>query len=431
MSDLRISCLYPILFREGTYIKHSFMRYSPKSPFDKLTAANCPSRYAHLLHVNAKIHYISLTGDTALLNQAWRRLQLPDGAGHFVPAECGCNLIYDARYGMFLMDFYLAITVTKVPEGSDATPSLNLQANIRKMLVLDPRVDSTPCEWALQIQRQCLSKVQDELTGRIAAEHIEIPASMGYIISEFPASSDLLPSDIRKEVIANFHRGDRLAEQRLKIKKLPISATDREVFLGWQSSTIWGVPAEDCRQLLPVFLTIQIVYSMYSTTFMRQTEELFEEIFYYDEERFRHLQARTDRMLILMDKTVHDKNVFSSKLRPIQLSAFQVLWDYWAMQEMIDACEHSLNSSKRSLEMNINIIHEKMGERQNNLLFVLAIIQIVAMLGIINDYIALNDRYALLSAVILSVLILITIVVFFFSYYERIVSIIKDFLGND
>mgnify|MGYP004384789623 CR=1 FL=1 len=100
------------------------------------------------------------------------------------------------------------------------------------------------------------------------------------------------------------------------------------------------------------------------------------------------------------------------------------------MQEMIDACEHSLNSSKRSLEMNINIIHEKMGERQNNLLFVLAIIQIVAMLGIINDYIALNDRYAILSAIILLVLILITILVFFFSYYERILSSVKRFFGK-
>jgi hypothetical protein len=259
---------------------------------------------------------------------------------------------------------------------------------------------------------------------------IEIPDSMGYIISEFPKASEILPTEIRSKIIETFHNGDRLAEQKFKIKKLPISSHGGEVFLGWQSSTIWGVPADDCNQLLPVFMAIQIVYSMYSTTFMGQTEELFEEIFYYNEERFRHLQSRTDRMLILMDKTIHDKNVFSSKLRPIQLSAFQLLWNYWAMQEMIDACEHSLNSSKRSLEMNINIIHEKMGERQNNLLFVLAIIQIVAMLGIINDYIALNDRYSILSAIILGILILITVLIFFFSYYERILSKIKIFFGK-
>ena len=114
MSNLRISCLYPILFSEGNYIKHRFNRYSPGDGFKKLTADSCPPRYAHLLHVNSRVYYITLVGNDELLAQAWERIGLSPEAGRFVAEDCGCNLIYDARYGMFLMDFHLGIDLKKV-----------------------------------------------------------------------------------------------------------------------------------------------------------------------------------------------------------------------------------------------------------------------------------------------------------------------------
>jgi hypothetical protein len=412
--SLQVRCLYPILLRHGSYFAFRFLRYVPGPTFTPLTAGDCPPRYRHVLHGNSRLSLRELPADPERLAEAWPRLGVP---GRFQDGRC--TLLYDARYGMFLMDFQLIIDLD--PPDNDASTSeyLALQARLREMLVADPRVGGEPCAWALQQQAECLAIVRQELKGLVDADMIEVPPSMGYIVSAFPDAADVLPASIRAAVIAHFHSGDRLAERVPEMAQLPLPGV---VFLGWQSSTLWGVPEETCRELLPVFLTIQLIYTLYSSYFLAQTEDLFEEIFYYDEERFRHLQARTDRMLILVDKTIHDKDVFESRLRPVQQATFESLWDYWGMKRMLDACEHSLHSSKRSLEMNINIIHEKMGERQNNLLFILAIIQIVAMMGVINDYLALTDRFDAIARIILGGLLVVTIVVFVFSYYERIAA---------
>lgn len=419
MSGPQITCLYPILFRNNSYVQYRFKRYTPGSRFEKLTTQSCPPRYAHTLHAGSLLYMCALRSDEALLERAWEGLGL---SGRFVPSGCGCTLLYDARCGIFLMDISLSLELEPWTEDADPAPILKLRERLRALLVADPRTVSAPCAWAMSIQEQSLEIVRAELKGAIDPEMIEVPPSMGYIVSAFPEAADVLPAEIREKVVAHFHSGDLLATQQPLMEKLPITKPGREVFLGWQSSTLWGVPAERCQELLPVFLTIQLVYTLYSVYFLAQTEDLFEEIFYYDEERFRDLQTRTDRMLILVDKTIHDKDVFESKLRPIQQSVFAGLWKYWGMKKMLDACEHSLHSSKRSLEMNINIIQEKIGERQNNLLFVLAIIQIVAMMGIVNDYLALNDRFNALSFFILGGLLVATLVVFIFSYYERILS---------
>jgi hypothetical protein len=424
LSGPQFSCLYPILFRNNSYVQYRFKRYTPGPRFEKLTPLNCPPRYAHALHAGSMLYQCVLRSDETLLEKAWPRLGFV--AGRFVPSDSGCTLLYDSRYGMFLMDFSLSIELESWSEGTDPAPILQLQEQIRALLVADPRTPAEPCAWAMALQEQSLALVRSEMKSTIAPEMIEIPPSMGYLVSTFPEAAEVLPTAIRQQLLAHFHSGDLLAEQLPRMQKLPIAGPDREVFLGWQSSTLWGVSEERCLELFPVFLSIQLIYTLYSVYFLAQTEELFEEIFYYDEDRFRHLQARTDRMLILVDKTIHDKDVFESKLRPIQQSVFANLWDYWGMKKMLDACERSLHSSKRSLEMNINIIHEKMGERQNNLLFVLAIIQIVAMMGIINDYLALNDRFSALSFVILGGLLVATTVVFIFSYYERILSWLRS-----
>ena len=416
MSGPQISCLYPILFKNSSYVQYRFKRYTPGDRFTQLTLENSPPRYAHTLHGNSILYQHTLRSDDALLAAAWPRMGLP---GRFVPSESGCTLLFDARYGMFLMDFSLSIEL-ETAEPLDPAPFLRLRETIRALLVADPRTDTQPCPWALALQEQSLALVRAELKGTIEPEMIEVPPSMGYLISTFPEAAEVLPPELRAQVLSHFHSGDKRAEQLPRMQMLPIAGPDRTLFLGWQSSTLWGIPAEQCRELFPAFLTIQLIYTLYSVYFLAQTEELFEEIFYYNEDRFRHLQARTDRMLILVDKTIHDKDVFESKLRPIQQSVFENLWQYWGMKKMLDACERSLHSSKRSLEMNINIIHEKMGERQNNLLFVLAIIQIVAMMGIINDYLALNDRFSASSLFILGGLLIATFVVFIFSYYERI-----------
>lgn len=419
MSGPQLWCLYPILFRNNSYVQYRFKRYTPGARFEKLTPQNCPPRYTHTLHVGSMLYQCVLDSDAALLEAAWQQLGL---AGRFVPSECGCTLLYDARYGMFLMDISLSIELGAWPEDADPAPILALRKGLRALLVADPRTLTAPCAWAMSLQEQSLDIVRAEMKSVIDPEMITVPPSMGYIVSTFPEAESVLPAALREQVLAHFHSGDLLAEQLPRMQKLPIAKPGRAVFLGWQSSTLWGVPRERCQELLPVFLTIQQIYTLYSVYFLAQTEDLFEEIFYYNEDRFRHLQTRTDRMLILVDKTIHDKDVFESKLRPIQQSVFAGLWQYWGMKKMLDACEHSLHSSKRSLEMNINIIHEKMGERQNNLLFVLAIIQIVAMMGIVNDYLALNDRFSILSFFILGGLLVATTVVFIFSYYERILS---------
>jgi hypothetical protein len=417
--SLQVRCLYPILLRHGSYFQYRFLRYAPGPAFSLLSADSVPRRYRHVLHGNSRLSLLELPADSGLLASAWDRLGIP---GRFVPDGCGCTLLYDARYGMFLMDFRLELALEAPAAGAPATPYLALQAQLRELLVFDVRVETKPCAWALSLQEQGLSVVRAELGKLIDPAMIEVPPSMGYIISAFPNAADVLPDSIRAQVVEHFHSGDRLADRVPQMAQLPLAVHNGEVFLGWQSSTLWGIPEDTCDELYPVFLTIQLIYTLYSAYFLAQTEDLFEEIFYYDEERFRHLQVRTDRMLILVDKTVHDKDVFESKLRPGPQAVFESLWDYWGMKRMLNACEHSLNSSKRSLEMNINIIHEKMGERQNNLLFILAIIQIVAMMGVINDYLALNDRFEAISIFILAVLMVVTAVVFVFSYYERIAA---------
>lgn len=417
--SLKVRCLYPILLRHGSYFRYRFLRYAPGPGFTALSAEACPPRYRHVLHGNSRLSIQELPSDPAVLEAAWDRLGVP---GRFEPAGCGCTLLYDARYGMFLMDFRLELSLEPPGPGADPVPHLALQDRLRELLVLDPRVDTVPCGWAQSLQDQSLAVVRAELAAHIDPEMIAVPPSMGYIISAFPDAAEVLPAAVLEQAVARFHSGDRLAERVPQMAKLPLAVHGGVTFLGWQSSTMWGIPEEAVDELCPVFLTIQLIYTLYSAYFLAQTEDLFEEIFYYDEERFRHLQTRTDRMLILVDKTIHDKDVFESKLRPGQQAVFESLWGYWGMQRMLDACEHSLNSSKRSLEMNINIIHEKMGERQNNLLFILAIIQIVAMMGVINDYLALNDRFDIISLFILGTLIVVTAVVFIFSYYERIVS---------
>ena len=85
--------------------------------------------------------------------------------------------------------------------------------------------------------------------------------------------------------------------------------------LGWQSSTLWGVPRERCRGLFSVLLTIQQIYSLHSVCFLAQTEDLFEEIFYYNEDWFRHLRTRTGRGMYF--STAADASTHTPKPRPI------------------------------------------------------------------------------------------------------------------
>ncbi|MEL6343298.1 MAG: hypothetical protein AAFV53_09175 [Myxococcota bacterium] len=430
MSRVRFSCLYPLLLNHESYFRYRFQHYQPSQAFEKLSLDNCPERYRHALHADGILYQRDLSIDSGGLDADWRRLGFSDAEQcRFVHDACGSTLLYDGRYGMFLMDIRLTLDLHPMADGDDPEPVYGLLAAVRRMLVKDPRDDDDITAWAKSIQQAALDIVRHELRDFVEPEIVQVPDSMGYLVVHFPRASEALTDEVYKGIIARYHQNDKLVERVPRMRRLPLSGKGK-LFLGWQASTLLNIEDERFDESFPVFFTIQLIYTIYGSYFLAQTEELFEEIFYFDEERFRDLQTRTDRMLILIDKTIHDKNVFESKLRPVQLSAFQSLWEYWGLQKMLDACEHSLHSSKRSLEMNINIIHEKMGERQNNLLFVLAIFQIIAMIGVVNDYLSLSDRFRLLSLLVLAALSGVTIISFVFGYYEKIESFIRKSLGQ-
>ena len=147
---------------------------------------------------------------------------------------------------------------------------------------------------------------------------------------------------------------------------------------------------------------------------------LYDQIFYQDRIDLNTQILRSERLSLLIHKLRHTRRIFLSNLKPDQQQIYSNLWQYWDMEENLSTFEKDLDRCRLSLEQKMDILQSHADSRQNNLLFVIAIVQLLALLGVANDYFDLNDRIGDISTIALLSLSFITLVILIVGYLDRI-----------
>ncbi len=427
--NITFHCLYPLEIDHNWLLQFYFQRIEDSGKWQNLQntehiPAPLQAEYSQLNYLNYNCLYYPLPGDDF---NGHLQEYMCDGSFCYLPGfiinlnQSGYALLFDKTLRIFYIHFCLTLS-SNDPFSPGQTSYFNsLYSHIRNMLVDDDMYEKPSSTWADKIKQHCINLVKNEIKSLFnGAPEVHIERSFGYLISFFPEFQDFASSDFPEDFIQQSHCLDRIDQQSEQMKELSVYSENTKVFLGWQSSTFWGVDRDTTSRIFPVFINIQNLYYTLTQTVQYHIHRLYDQIFYQDRIELNTQILRSERMSLLIHKLRHIQRIFLSNLKPDQQQIYTALWKYWEMEENLFTFEKDLERCRLSLDQKMDIIQTSSDNRQNNLLFVIAIVQLLALLGVANDYFDLNDRIGAISTIALLSLSFITVLILFIGYLDRI-----------
>lgn len=339
------------------------------------------------------------------------------------PSDTGYSIWYGELMHLFVIHFRLAVHVQS-PDGTGqplAPDDLEaLYRAVRNALVPDPHIEATESHWAKTVKTCSIGVVSEaikQLTGTTAAP--EVRDSFGYIWVTTESHTVWQFEDDRSGV-EKLHPLDDVGRQLPNMKQLTIAQPDSFVFLGWQMSSLLGVETETAARLFPVYFACQSIYYLLVSFFENTANRLLKATMVTGTDNIDQMLADTDQASLLLFNVEYALQRFKSALKPFQNTVLSSIWDYWNMPEEIDTHRRTLDRCLVSLKRKHDVQTARSESRQNSLLFVIAILQILSIMEFTSSFVELNSEFTVLPLVLLVGSLTLTVALILVGYADTL-----------
>lgn len=436
-------CFQPILFNEKTFFYIQSNNFIPKDNWEKINTNYKNEKYCGIIDYLKFIerHEIYLLNDFS--NSVFYDFKKLNNI-EFLEVDKGKTthaIFYDKDYKIFFIIFKISINLK--PEFNNNN-LIGLYKEIRNELVYDTVDHNISISlWAEDIRKQAIDTINSLFKNSNSCEIIE---NSGYIFSSYPHFEfndkeknsiylntflstnhhiDLI--DEKKEIFENF------SFLKLNLANSIDNDSSQIFFLGWRFATIYGIKNSSDLKLIPIFLNLQNIYFQIDNFYKPYLSKLYEEIRYGNDYNTLNDKVEIfDKLEVAFQNLVFEKDKFISELKPFQFEIFKEMEDYWGMNKDYIDIEKTLKICQSSLDRKLSVVRNHIQERQSNILFVLAIIQIFSIISISVDFFNLIDLkpkdYTLfLGNTIFIVLSSVSFTLIFVAYYKQALFKIKKY----
>jgi hypothetical protein len=469
---MQFFCLQPIKLSKNIFFNIHQKKYTPNKKIwvditdnfelKELDTQNIPLKWfseissikRHKIYVN-KSNFTKFNSDLVNLNKS----DMFNTDSSINEAESGYVLCYDYDYKVFFIIYCFSLNVSNTADENQLT---KLYQKIRNQLVVDTVNGNIEIsDWANSIRSFAIKEIANEFKSIANIKEIQILENSGYICSLFSEFDKLnIEGELslyKENFLHNNHNIDLIDEKKYEYAHLSINKgvckglysngnnvsdevlfneCNSMVFLGWRFTTLYGIKEGKDIKLLSLFINIQNIYFQIDNFYKPYLSELYEEVRYTDD--YVSLSENLilfDKLVVSFQNLVYEKERFISELKPFQTEVFSSIEEYWGLTNDYKNIEKTLDICQTSLERKLNIKNNNIQQKQSDILFVLAIIQIFSIISIVGDYFSLFGMdnidkqhklaYSTSKEYILYTLVVSSTLLIFFAYIERIWYFIK------
>ncbi len=401
-------------------------------------------------HYDLSIHLSSMTAfnaDLEMLNNDHGEFKY---LNHFNldADQSGYLLCFDTSNRLFLILYKLTLEytgdLTRFDDDQFRLQMSSLYQNIRDLLVVDPVNDNHDVSiWTKKIRIHCLAEVYKAYSSALKLNRSElyIRDNTGYIAaffnSDFCADPVLSRFD-RDNFLVQNHAIDKVADEKTEFRKLDIldGSENIDLFLGWRHSTVWGIDQDKSSWLLSLMVHLQCHYFISHLFYKAYLEELFADIRYESKRRHQlgYYLNLFDQLVLSFQNLYYLRERYLNDIKPIYREVYDKMESYWGLDKDYRSIEKAIAICKESVDRKVQIVDSIVQNRQSNILFFLAIVQIFSFVGIFSDYFGFftidviqnhKETYQLLRKYLMPVLFASASLALIVTYNERVKSYVK------
>lgn len=431
-------CFQPILFNEKTFFYIQSNNFIPKNNWEKIHNKyenfKCSEIIDYLKYIERHEIYI-LNDYESLIPYDFKNLNNISFL-RVNQEKTSHSIFYDKDYKIFFIIFKISVDLESEFNNDNL---IGLYKNIRDELVFDKINNNNSISyWAENIRNKAIETINKLFENDNSCEIIE---NSGYIFNSYPHFQ--LNNEKREEYLSRFlitnHHIDLIDEKKeifenFSFLKNNINSDSSQIFfLGWRFATIYGIRNNNDLKLIPIFLNLQNIYFQIDNFYKPYLSRLYEEIRYNND--YNTLTDKVeifDKLEVAFQNLIFEKDKFISELKPFQFEIFTEMEDYWGLNKDYINIEKTLKICQSSLDRKLSIERNLTQEKQSNILFVLAIIQIFSIISISVDFFTLvglepKDSKLFLSNNLFLVLISVSLTLITIAYYKQVFFKIKKF----
>ena len=455
----------PISFTEETFIKvHTQKLKLPNNWF--LSDKNCTLKDTDIISniINMERHevyyldidYDSIKQDFKYISNI-NHLQINSKETEF-------KIFYDLSYSIFFIIYKITLDIQELFKNEDL---FGLYNQIRNELVIDPIKDSnlTISPWANDIRNIALANIEKILNTNCCM----IKENSCYIFSSYEDFKLYKNhSAYKKRFIQENHTIDQIDDMNSKFANLSyvklhsdknnisLDLLDEEnldapnlnkyyksdiiFFLGWRFSTIYGIKNFEYDKFLSIFLNIQNIYIQINGIYKLYLSKLYDDVrFETDYNSLSKKMKLYDKLVVSIENLIFEKYKFVSKLKPYQVEIFELLEKYWGLDKDYDTLKQTMEICQTSLNRKMNIERNQIQEKQSNILFFLAVLQIFSLISVSVDFFNLPELktatelkiyHNFFKENILNILIILSSILIIFAYYKPFRFKVKEWFSK-
>ena len=234
---------------------------------------------------------------------------------------------------------------------------------------------------------------------------------------------------------------DLLDEENLDAPNLnKYYKSDIIFFLGWRFSTIYGIKNFEYDKFLSIFLNIQNIYIQINGIYKLYLSKLYDDVrFETDYNSLNKKMKLYDKLVVSIENLIFEKYKFVSKLKPYQVEIFELLEKYWGLDKDYDTLKQTMEICQTSLNRKMNIERNQIQEKQSNILFFLAVLQIFSLISVSVDFFNLPELktatelkiyHNFFKENILNILIILSSILIIFAYYKPFRFKVKEWFSK-
>ncbi len=429
MNNIDFFCFQPVLFDEKSFFKVQTSNFIPKN-WQKVVAS-----YENV-HCNDILEYIKHMEkhDLYILDDYSQKINIDFAE---VDKNHSCyGVFFDKDYKIFCIIYKLSLSLNK---NFDNNKLIGLYKIIRDELVFDNAINNNISNWSKQIIDISLKGINKNFTTNLC----KIIPNTGYIFSSYSEFKNPNIKNFKNNFLNSNHNIDLIDENKELFESLSFFKTRLNnnsnydsspyiFYLGWRFSTIYGIKNKEDLKLIPIFLNLQNIYFQIDCFYEPYLSKLYQDIRYKNDYNTLNDNVEIfDKLEVAFQNLIFEKNKFISELKPLQLEIFNTMEEYWNLNTHYKTIEKNLSIYESSLNRKLNLERNIMQEKQNNILFILAIIQIFSIISISVDFFSLKEinydkPYNHYQIYLLSVLIVTSISLIIVAYSKQIIYKLKN-----
>lgn len=456
-------CLQPIKITDSSFLELINRRYKPRP--DRWFDINenrshpelnkLPSRWAGALLHGAKHNQCIYDTDYHQFNTHLSILieeEIFDDQLQVNINDSGFIFFYDNDYKIFNILICLSFDVRSDIALNKLTC---MYKTVRDLLVIDiANGNDEICRWASDIRSFC----EETLTQELPKSEPEIVQNTGYICSIFSDFNNIISADsddsfdsYQSEFLQSNHSIDLISEKKSTYENLAIHVDSKRgnqyptdtnettlrdsrsiLFLGWRFSTIYGLDEETSYKLLPIFIKLQNLYFQVATFYKPYISKLYDHVMYDDDYvALSESLGLFDKLILSFRNLVLEQQKFLSTLKPYQAELYSAIESYWGLQRDYGNINSTLSLCQSSLQRKLDIKNNQVQQKQSDILFVLATIQIFSIIGILSDYLSLKQinslspHFEFSKSDVVLYLVFLSVFLIIYAYTEKVWFTVK------